>query len=184
MTAPRNNLIDLIAIALLSLALVLLCGCTETRAERQADTEKRDTFTVEGDAAVPMPQGGTALVPVRFTVERVGSERLIEHSESKTKIDSAAIAQQVGGVIGKSLDAAVAKITGLQPQATSQPWGITPTEGGLAGGVGGVALLAGREWLARRREQQALTEVKAARDRAQAEALDLAKRIDPKALLP
>lgn len=173
----------LMIVVLVLFVLAMLTGCTETRTERQADTEKRDTFTVRGDATVPMPQGGTALIPVEFTVERVGSERLVEHSESKTQIDGAAIAQQVGGMVGKTLDAAIAKLTGLQ---LSNARGVTPTEGGLMGGLGGLALLAGREWLARRREEQAtarerqaLAEVKQQRDTAHAKNIELAERAPP-----
>jgi hypothetical protein len=177
----HNNLPAVIAFALLALLVVMLCSCTETRTDKQADTEKRDTFTVEGDAAVPLPQGGTTLVPVRFTVERVGSERLVEHSESKTQIDSAAIAQQVGGMLGKTLDAAIAKLTGLQmSHATSNAWGgPTPTEGGLAGVALTGASLYLREMLARKREQQALREVKQQRDAAHAKNIELAERVPP-----
>lgn len=160
--------------ALLAMAL-LFSGCTETRTSTQAQTDKADSVTVSGTAHVP----GIGAVPVQLQIERSGNETLRQESESHTKIDAAAIAQQVGAVVGKSLDAAIAKLTGLQIQATAGP--VTPTEGGLLGGLGGLTLLAAREWMARRREQQALAEVKAARDRAQAEALDLAKRIDPKA---
>lgn len=149
--------------ALLALAL-LLSGCSETRTSTQALTDKADTVTVSGTAHVP----GVGAVPVQLQIERSGNETLRQESESHTKIDAAAIAQQVGSVVGKSLDAAIAKMTGLQIQATAGP--ITPTESGLMGGLGGLALLAGREWMAR--------------DRAQAEALDLAKRIDPKAAQP
>lgn len=166
-------------VVLVGLWLILaLCGCTETRTEKQADTEKRDTFTVRGDAAVPMPQGGTALIPVEFTVERVGSERLVEHSESRTQIDSAAIAQQIGAVVGKTLDAAVAKMTGLQPKAPSGG-GIDLL--GLLGGTGGAAATAYalREALARRRLEIEHAEVKADRDKGWDEAMTLAKRIRP-----
>jgi hypothetical protein len=159
----------LLLIALVGLVIVMLSGCTETRGTRQAETDKSDTVTVSGTAHVP----GIGSVPLQLHIERSGSESLREESESKTKIDSAAIAQQVAAVVGKSFDAAIAKVTGLQPS------GPTPTEGGLLGGLGGLALLAGREWLARRREEKALAEVKAARDRAQAEALELAKQVPP-----
>lgn len=154
------------------LALALLCGCTQTRTEKQADTEKRDTFTVEGDAAVPMPQGGTSLVPVRFTVERVGSERLVEHSESKTQIDGEAIARQISTVVSKSIDAALAKLTGFQPTPAQASFGITPTEGTLAGTLGGLALFAGREYMARRRLVRQ-------RDELASQAVELAKQVPP-----
>lgn len=171
MTDHRDNLRAVLAFALLALVVLMLCSCTQTRAERQAETEKQDTVSVSGTAHVP----GIGDVPVSLSITRQGSESLREQSESRTQIDAAAIAQQVGAVVGKSLDAAIAKLTGLQ---TSNA-GITPTEGGLAGGLGGLALLAGREWMARRREQQALVEVKTARNAAQAEALSLAKQLPP-----
>lgn len=158
------------------LALVLLCGCTETRTEKQADTEKRDRYTIEGDASIPSPMTdgsiGLMPVPVRFTVERVGSERLVEHSESKTQIDAAAIAQQVGAVVGKSLDVAIAKLTGMQPKPQASSFGITPTEGTLAGTLGGLALFAGREYMARRRLVRQ-------RDELANQAVELAKQVPP-----
>ncbi len=175
----HNNLRTIMAFALLALVVVLLCSCSETRATKEAQTERSDTLTMSGSVTVPMPQGGVAIIPVELTVERNGRETLREESQSKTQIDSAAIAQQIGGMVGKTLDAAIAKITGLQMHATSQPWSPTPTEGGLAGVALTGASLYLREMLARKREQQALAEVKSARDRSQAQALELAKQVPP-----
>lgn len=160
----------------LALAIWLLCGCTETRSERQVDTEKRDTFTVSGSAQVP----GFGSVPVTLTIDRNGSERLVEQSESKTQIDGAAIAQQVGAVVGKSLEAVVAKLTGLQPQATGNGFDSLL---GLLGGTGGGAAIAYaiKEALARRRLEADHVEVKKDRDDIWERALDLAKQLPPKA---
>jgi hypothetical protein len=172
----HDHLRALLAFALLALLVVLLCGCTQTQGERQAETALSDTVTVRGVATVP----GVGQVPVEFSIERNGTESLKEQSESKTQIDSAAIAQQVGGLLGKTIDAAVAKLTGLQMHAaTSQPWTPSAGEGGLAGLALTGATLAIREMLARKREQQALAEVKTARDRSQAQALELAKQVPP-----
>ncbi len=164
-----------------------LCGCTETRSEKQASIEKRDTYTVSGSAAVPLPQGGTAAVPVSLTVERVGSERLTEHSEEKTQIDGTAIAQQVGAVVGKSLDAVVAKLTGLQPQAVSRPGGLLDSSEGIigllggTGGAGGIAY-AVAQMLSRRNERKELEQVKADRDEGWDHALKMAKLVPPESL--
>ena len=156
---------------------VILCGCTETRSERQADTEKHDTITISGTAHVPIPGAGVVAVPIEFTAERRGTESLTEQTQSKTQIDSAAIAQQVGATVGKLVDAGLAKITGM---SFSQPaTGFTSTETGGLAGAATMAAWALKEMMARRREQQALVEVKAARNKAQDEALDLAKKLPP-----
>jgi len=160
--------------ALLAMAL-LMCGCQRSTRHTEAQTDKADTVSVNGTAHVP----GFGAVPIEFRIERSGSEELREKSETQTQLDGAAIAQQVGAVVGKSLDAAISKLTGLQMQ--SRPSGPSATEGGLAALLAGSVGLTLRELLARRREQNALAEVKASRDRAQAEALELAKRIDPRA---
>lgn len=153
--------------------LLWLCGCTETRTNTQSETDRRDTMTLSGSVAVPMPAGGTAVVPIELTLERNGSETLRMETESKTQIDAQAIAQQVGAVVGKSLDAAIAKLTGLQLSAkTSQPWDITPAEGTLAGGLAGLAMFAGREYMARRRLVRQ-------RDELQMQSIELAKQVPP-----
>jgi hypothetical protein len=135
---------------------------------------------------VPLPQGGTAVVPVRFTVERTGSERLVEHSETRTQIDSAAIAQQVGAVVGKSLDALVAKVTGLAASAAPAASGGLDSLLGLVGGTGGGAAIAYavREALARRRLEVEYNETKRDRDEGWDKALEMAKRIRPEDLTP
>lgn len=168
-TIPK--ILRFIAVLVAVWLALALCGCTETRTEKQADTEKRDTFTVSGTAHVP----GFGSVPVELSIDRTGSERLVEHSESRTQIDSAAIAQQVGAVVSRSLDAVVAKMTGLQRSGG----GIDLL--GLLGGTGGAAATAYalREALARRRLEIEHAEVKADRDKGWDEAMTLAKRIRP-----
>ncbi len=162
------------------LAVLALAGCTETRATKDAQTDRSDTLTMSGSVTVPMPQGGVAVIPVELTVERNGKETLREESESHTQIDAAAVAQQVGAVVGKSLDAAIAKLTGLQVHATSSAWGgPSPAEGGLAGVALTGASLYLREMLARKREQRALSEVKQQRDQAHAKNIELAERVQP-----
>lgn len=174
MKTTIRQLVRLITV-LVGLWLILaLCGCTETRTEKQADTEKRDTLTVSGTAHVP----GLGPVPVDLTIDRSGSERLVEHSESRTQIDSAAIAQQVGAVVSKSLDAVVAKMTGLQRSGG----GIDLL--GLLSGTGGAAATAYalREALARRRLEIEHAEVKRDRDEGWQQAVENAKRIRPEDL--
>lgn len=154
--------------------LIFLCvffaGCTETRSERQAETDKSDTITVRGTAHAP----GLGAMPIDFIIERSGTESLREQGVSKTQIDVDAIAAKVSDVVGKSISAALASLTGGMVKP-----GFSGVEGGLLGGLGGMALLAGREWMARKREEKALIEVKGARNQAQADALDLAKRLPP-----
>jgi|GEM_PF-4359749 len=169
----------IIALGLLTLAL---SGCTQSRSDRQADTERRDTFTVSGSAVVPLPQGGTAVVPVELSVTRVGSERLVEHSESKTQIDGAAIAQQLGAVVSKGLDAVVAKMTGVQPSSGGD--GGMASLLGLLGGTGGAGAIAYavREAMSRRRLEVELRETKVDRDDGWVRAVDNAKMIRPQDL--
>lgn len=160
--------------AVLGLAL-LLCGCTETRAARQAETDKADTVTVSGTAHVP----GIGAVPVQLHIERSGSESLREESESHTRIDSAAIAQQISAVVGKSLDALMAKMTGLQPQQPAT--GLDSLLGMLGGtGAGGAIAYAIREALARRRLESEYQETKRDRDEGWQQAVELAKQVPPK----
>lgn len=169
-------------VVLVTIWVVLwLCGCSETKSDKQADTEKRDTFTVSGTVAVPLPQGGTALLPVSLDVEHVGSERLVEHSESHTQIDSAAIARQIGAVVGKSLDVVVAKMTGVQPSNGDS--GMASLLG-LIGGTGGAGAItyAIREAMSRRRLEVELKETKGDRDDGWQQAVDNAKRIRPEDL--
>ncbi len=187
MPADRHDILrTLLAFALLALVVVMLCSCTETRSTTDAQTdtqvEKSETLNVVGTVTVPLPQGGVFPIPVDLTIHRTATETKTaitsSKTEAKTQIDGAAIAQQLGGMVGKTMDAAIAKLTGFQV-STAARGGITTTEGGLMGGGGAVLAWAIREMLARRRESQALLEVKEQRDRAQREALDLAKKIKP-----
>jgi hypothetical protein len=165
--------------ALLLIAL-LLAGCTETRTDTQAQTVKQDHIAVSGNMVLPQADGSLLTLPLSFTVERNGSEDQAAHTDSKTQIDAQAIAQQTGAVVGKLLDAGIAKLTGIQ--ATSKPWGgVTPTETGAAGLATTAAAMYLREMLARKREERALAEVKTARNEAQEKAFELAKQLPPSA---
>lgn len=183
----HHNLRTVLAFALLALVVALLCGCTETRSTTDAQTdtqvEKSETLNVVGTITIPLPEGGAFPVPVDLTVHRTATETKTavtsSKSESKTAVDGAAIAQQLGGMLGKTMDAAIAKLTGFQVSNAARS-GITTTEGVLGGTGGALAAWAIREMLARRRETQALLEVKEARNAAQREALELAKKVDPK----
>lgn len=188
MPIRHDNRCDLLAFAILVLVLVLLSGCTETRSTTDAQTdtqvEKQETLNVVGTITIPLPEGGAFPVPVDLTVHRTATETKTavtsSKTDSKTAIDGAAIAQQLGGMLGKTMDAAISKLTGFQVSNAARG-GITTTEGVMGGGLGGLVLLTAREWMARRREQEALLEVKEARNAAQREALELAKKVDPKA---
>lgn len=126
------------------LALILslfVCGCSETKSDRQADTVRDDTWTASGTIALPVtnPTTGTTTivpVPVDLTVSRHGTERLVEHTEAKTQIDGAAIAQQLGGVLGKTMDAAIARLTGLQSAPPTSPWMPKPEAVAAVGALG------------------------------------------------
>lgn len=155
------------------LLIIFLAGCTETRSVNESQTSKSDRISVSGSAVIPSPTGNV-VVPIEFKIDRTGTEEQHSEGQSKTQIDSAAIAQQVGDVVGKLVDSGIAKITGI-----SKPSGLSLTEGGALGGAGGAMAYALREMLARKREEKALIEVKAARNAAQAEALALAKKLPP-----
>lgn len=142
-------------LALLVALLVVFTGCTEsnTRSEQQKDaqTDRHETITVSGTVSVPLPQGGALPVPVNLTIERNGSETKSEvsheSSQTKTQMDGAAIAQQLGAVVGKTMDAAISRLTGFQ---------IGPTQpANPLGGVGDltkeVLLLAGAAYAAHQR---------------------------------
>jgi hypothetical protein len=151
-------------------AMVFLAGCTETRTTNEAQTTVRDVLNVTGQASGP----GGMVFPVALRIERNGDTQTTEQSVSKTQIDSAAIAQQVAAVVSKTIEAGMAKLTGIQPSG-----GLSVTEtGGLAGG-GAAMAWALREMLARKREEKALVEVKEARNSAQRDALEMAKKLPP-----
>jgi hypothetical protein len=152
--------------------MVFFAGCTETRTTNESQTRHADSVTVSGSASIPSPTG-TIFVPIEFKIERTGTEDQHTEGESKTKIDSAVIAQQVGDVVGKLVDAGIAKVTGMQPK------GLSLTEGGGLAGAGTAMAWALREMMARRREEKALVEVKEARNQAQRDALEMAKKLPP-----
>ena len=151
--------------------LMFATGCTETRTTNESQTSVHDSVSVRGSAVIPTATG-PVLVPIELNIDRNGDEQTKAEGLSKTQIDAAAIAQQVGGVVGKLMDAGIAKITGLQPSH-----GLTLTEGGGLAGAGTAMAWALREMLARKREEKALIEVKEARNDAQREALELAKKL-------
>ena len=154
---------------------LILFGCTQTRTTNESQTTVRDSITVRGSAVVPSASG-PVLVPIELNIDRNGDEQTKAEGLSKTQIDAAAIAQQVGGVVGKLVDAAMAKVTGLQPSA-----GLSLTEGGGLAGAATAMAWGLREMLARKREEKALIEVKEARNEAQREALELAKKLPAQA---
>jgi hypothetical protein len=160
----------------LAAAVYVMCGCSETRAERKAQTDKTDVIRVRGIAHVP----GVGSVPVELDIDRTGSESFQERSESHTKIDSAAIAQQLGAVIGKTMDAAITKMTGIQPQGGGLFGGNSDLMAvlGGTGGIGGMAY-AVAQMFARRNERKEHEEVKADRDKAWDELVATAKKLPP-----
>ena len=115
------------------------------------------------------------MVPFNLAVERFGNEAKTEKSETKAGLDE----EKLKSLVASAIQAGFTGLTGLHiPQ--SKAWGgFTPTETG----AGGLALTAAamyiKEMLAKRREQQALLEVKQARNEAQAQALELAKQLEP-----
>jgi malate/lactate dehydrogenase len=152
-------------------AMFFLAGCTETRTTNEAQTTVRDVLNVTGQASGP----GGMVFPVALRIERNGDTQTTEQSISKTQIDSAAIAQQVAAVVTKTIEAGMAKLTGLQPKEDSG--GLAAILGAAGGGTGVAWAL--REMLARKREERALVEVKEARNNAQRDALEMAKKLPP-----
>lgn len=157
--------------AILIAAIVILAGCTETRTETQGSTSKHDTLTIHGTASVPIPGAGIVAVPVEFHVERNGSEESTEQSKSTTKLDTAAIAQQVSALVSQSLAATVKAVTGASIGAPSGGgWDAKDT--GIAGAAATAAAWALREMLNARAHKQDS-------DKGWDEALKLAKKIRP-----
>lgn len=153
---------------LLIFLAVLFTGCTQTETTRQSDVNKTDKFTMSGSVVLPVPGGGSAVVPIELTATRSGNESLTEHSESKTKIDAEAIAQQVSAVVSKTVQAAISSATsGL---LGGGGWDSTKTT--LASGAAAAAAYALREMLnARAAKKDA--------DEGWSEAMKLAKKSPP-----
>lgn len=169
---------------------LFICSCTETRTDTQAQTNKQDDITASGSIALPAADGRVLPLPFTFTLTRNGSEDQTAHTDSKTKIDTQAIVQQIGGVVGPLIDAAISKAAGINTQQSKAWSGFTATETTAGGGALTAAMFALQQMLAKRseaqaarerleREQKALEEVKRARNEAQAQALELAKQVPP-----
>lgn len=154
-------------------SMIFLAGCTETRTTNESQTTQHDNITVSGSAVIPTANG-PILVPVELHIDRTGNEESKSEGLSKTQIDAAAIAQQVGNVVGKLVDAGIAKMTGLQPSH-----GLSLTEGGGLAGAGTAMAWGIAQMLGRKREERALIEVKEARNQAQRDALEMAKKLPP-----
>jgi outer membrane receptor protein involved in Fe transport len=151
-------------------AMVFLAGCTETRTTNEAQTTVRDVLNVTGQASGP----GGMIFPVALRIERNGDTQTTEQAVSKTQIDAAAIAQQVGAVVGKLVDAGIAKVTGVQNQGEG---GLATILGAAGGGTG--ILYGIQQLLARREEAQRHAVTRKARDDLFEKSLDLAKKLPP-----
>lgn len=152
-------------------AMFFLAGCTETRTTNEAQTTVRDVLNVTGQASGP----GGMIFPVALRIERNGDTSTTEQAVSKTQLDSAAIAQQLASVLSKTIEAGMAKITGLQPNA-----GDSSLAGLLGAAGGGTGILYGiQQALAKREESQRHAATRKARDDLFEKSLDLAKKLPP-----
>jgi hypothetical protein len=154
-----------------------LCGCWTSRAETEAQTEKHDTWTINASFPQVDPVTGTSvMIPINATIERFGNEVKMEKSETKAGLDE----EKIKSLIASTIQAGFTGLTGLRIPESKAWSGFTAVESGTMASTAAAAAWAIKEMLAKRREQQALLEVKQARNEAQAQALDLAKKIDPK----
>jgi len=179
------------------LIVFMLClfvfGCTETRSEKQTEITKNNDILISGSVALPLGDGGALIpLPFNFDLKHVGTEAQNEQGKQETKAQIDALGQQLGGVVLagiKTAFPALGMLGGKVPE--SRAVGFTPTETGAGSAAAALALWAAREMLAKRAEQKRYAEdmererlrlegVKAQRDRAQAEALEMAKQLPPK----
>lgn len=165
--------------SLLFLVFLILTGCSEERTQGQvqtdAQTDRTESITVSGTVSVPT-EAGLLPIPVDLHVERTVTETKsqVARNESRTtkQIDANAIAQQLGGALGKTVEVALAKLTGglIGGARSSGISGFlgTPEGATTASGLAAAAGLAIQQMLARRRDRQAL-EDQLARERAEKE---------------
>jgi len=163
--------------------VLTLCGCTETRTEKQTQVDRRDDLHTYGSISLPVGNGGM-LVPIPFevTTERIGTESQNEKGSQETKISEAAIKQIVGPVVNAALAGAGIRLPslGAASGALGALGGVTPGEAGGAVGALLAALLALQQMLERRKRERTLEEVKQQRDEAQERALRYAEQVNPK----
>jgi hypothetical protein len=159
--------------------LFALCGCWTSRADTEAQTEKHDTWTIRASFPQVDPATGVpVMVPISATVERFGNEVKMEKSETKAGLDE----EKIKSLITSTIQAGFTGLTGLRIPESKAWSGFTAVESGTMASTAAAAAWAIKEMLAKRREQQALLEVKQARNEAQAQALELAKKVDPKSV--
>jgi hypothetical protein len=131
--------------------LLTLGGCAATSRTASA-TKHHETNTVTG--AVQMPATATTpafAVPVEFTWTKEWVENELVEGESHANIDGAAIGAQAAAVVTAALKQA---LPALAPVFSSP---APPSDGTTAAaitGAGGLAVLALREFLARRAAQR------------------------------
>jgi hypothetical protein len=146
-------------------AMAFLAGCTQTKTTNEAQTATREVLTVTG-----------TIEPLRLHIERNGNSETSAQTESKTRIDGAAIAQEVAGVVSKTLEIGIAKMTGIQSSGESDS-GLATLLGAAGGGTG--ILYGLQQMLARREEAQRHATTRKARDDLFDKSLDLAKKLPP-----
>jgi predicted phage tail protein len=145
-------------------AMAFLAGCTQTKTTNEAQTATREVLTVTG-----------TIEPLRLHIERNGNSETSAQIESKTRIDGAAIAQEVAGVVSKTLEIGIAKMTGIQSGGGDS--GLATLLGAAGGGTG--ILYGLQQMLARREEAQRHATTRKARDDLFDKSLDLAKKLPP-----
>ncbi len=162
MIEPQRRYLRPIGLGLLILAL---SGCTRSQQETQQETQKAETIRVSGTIIVPTADGPVS-TPIALTIDRHGSESTAATTTSQTRLDGAAIGQEIGAAAAGAINAGVSKFTGVSisaPGSDPASWGL----GGAALGLGGIAL---REYLigrARKREdEERIARLRADRDEA------------------
>ncbi len=123
------------------IAVQILAGCTERKAEtREKTTTTKDV--VQFKATIPFPTGeGIKLLPISGTLTATGSEvaESTAHSETRTAPDTEALVAALGQVVDRIAPAIA---------ATATPWAT------ILGGVGAAATTAATGYLALKKRDQ------------------------------
>ena len=118
-------------------------------------------------------------IPFEFNLTHSGTETQEEKEQSETKINSAAIGQQMGGVVAEAIKTGFSGLTGIRLPESRASTGLTAGETGGAVATATALAYALQQTLERRNREKVLEQVKAARDEAQNRALKYAEKVDP-----
>lgn len=170
-----------------NICLIILClfvfSCTETRTEKQTQVVRSNDMHLSGSFSLPLgEQGAFVPLPFDFTLKHSGEESQEEKGQQETKINAAAIGQQLGETAAAAIKSAIAGATGVRLSESKAGGGILSTETGLAGGLAASAAWALREMLNNKNREKILDQVKRERKEAQDKALEYAEKVEPKQL--